>query len=157
MVSFDNILSYLKPNYPFTCSLPSSVLGMVTHLVGWAPPVVMAVIKLSSSSLFSFSFLTRDSIALLLNASLSPPCLHTQSIVVRAALCYETDLMVTCGTSDCARWRGKRRQRSERWPSSSLLSLITDPVLIFCCNNNLKSYFRLCHITEMGVWKPRTL
>lgn len=36
-----------------TCSLPSSVRWMVTHLLGWAPFVVIAVIKLSSSSLFS--------------------------------------------------------------------------------------------------------
>jgi len=43
--------------------------------VGWFPAVVTAVISASSSSRFSFSFLTRDSIALLLNVSLSPPCL----------------------------------------------------------------------------------
>ena len=37
--------------------------------------VVMAVIRESSSSLFSFNFFTRDSMARLENASLSPPCL----------------------------------------------------------------------------------
>ena len=58
-----------------TWSRPSSVRGIVTHFVGWAPLVVMAVIKESSSSLFSFNFFTRDSIALFENASLSPPCL----------------------------------------------------------------------------------
>ena len=58
---------------PATCSLPSRVLWMVTHLVGVAPFVVMAEIRLSNSSRFSFSFLTRDSIALLLNVSDSPP------------------------------------------------------------------------------------
>ena len=60
-------------NVPATCSLPSRVLWMVTHLVGVAPFVVMAEIRLSNSSRFSFSFLTRDSIALLLNVSDSPP------------------------------------------------------------------------------------
>ena len=47
---------------------------MVTHLVGCAPLVVIAVIKLSSSSLFSLSFFTRLSIARLLKLSDSPPC-----------------------------------------------------------------------------------
>lgn len=47
---------------------------MVTHLLGWAPFVVMAVIKESSSSRFSLSFLTSDSMARLANPSLSPPC-----------------------------------------------------------------------------------
>ena len=56
---------------PATCSLPSRVPRMVTHLVGVAPFVVMAEIRLSNSSRF-FSFLTRDSIALLLNVSDSP-------------------------------------------------------------------------------------
>ena len=46
---------------------------MVTHFVGVAPLVVMAEIRLSNSSLFSFSFLTRDSIARLLKVSDSPP------------------------------------------------------------------------------------
>ena len=93
-----------------TWSLPSRVLWIVTHFVGCAPFVVMAVIKLkrfnfkasinsmyfnnfmciwfdfihnsyylSSSSRFSFSFFTRDSIALLLNVSDSPPCLWHMS------------------------------------------------------------------------------
>lgn len=57
-----------------TWSLPSRVLGMVTHLVGWTPLVVMAVIRWSSSSRFSFNFFTNDSMARLENASLSPPC-----------------------------------------------------------------------------------
>lgn len=57
-----------------TWSLPSSVLWIVTHLLGWAPLVVMAVIKESSSSFFSLSFLTKLSIALFANVSLSPPC-----------------------------------------------------------------------------------
>lgn len=48
---------------------------MVTHLLGWAPLVVMAVMRESSSSFFSFSFFTRLSIARLANVSLSPPCL----------------------------------------------------------------------------------
>ena len=34
MVSSDNTVSKLKSNNSLTCSLPSSVLGMVTHLVG---------------------------------------------------------------------------------------------------------------------------
>ena len=59
----------------FTCNLPSNVLCIVTHLLGWAPFVVMAVIKLSSSSLFSFSFFTRLSMARLPKLSDSPPCL----------------------------------------------------------------------------------
>ena len=63
-----------KPEPVLTWRRPSSVRGMVTHLVGWAPLVVMAVINESSSSLFSLSFLTRDSMALLEKASLSPPC-----------------------------------------------------------------------------------
>ena len=62
-----------------TWSRPSRVRGIVTHFVGWAPLVVMAVIKESSSSLFSFNFFTRDSIALFENASLSPPCLKEKS------------------------------------------------------------------------------
>lgn len=48
---------------------------MVTHLLGWAPLVVMAVMSESSSSFFSFSFFTRLSMARLEKASLSPPCL----------------------------------------------------------------------------------
>jgi len=56
-----------------TCNLPSSVLWIVTHLEGWVPLVVMAVIKLSNSSRFSLSFLTKDSIARLEKLSLSPP------------------------------------------------------------------------------------
>ena len=47
---------------------------MVTHFVGWAPLVVMAVMRLSSSSLFSFSFFTRLSMARFENDSDSPPC-----------------------------------------------------------------------------------
>ena len=62
------------PLRPATCNRPSKVLWMVTHFVGWAPLVVMAVIKLSNSSLFSFNFFTRLSIALLLKLSDSPPC-----------------------------------------------------------------------------------
>ena len=34
MVSSDKTVSKLQPSYQLTCSLPSSVLGMVTHLVG---------------------------------------------------------------------------------------------------------------------------
>ena len=67
-----------KRNFGFaellTWSRPSSVLCIVTHLVGWAPLVVIAVIRLSSSSLFSLSFFTRLSIARLLKLSDSPPC-----------------------------------------------------------------------------------
>lgn len=58
-----------------TCSRPSRVLWMVTHLLGWAPLVVIAVMRESSSSFFSFSFFTRLSMARLANVSLSPPCL----------------------------------------------------------------------------------
>lgn len=57
-----------------TCSRPSRVRWIVTHLLGWAPLVVIAVIKESSSSFFSFSFFTRLSIARLEKLSLSPPC-----------------------------------------------------------------------------------
>lgn len=57
-----------------TCRRPSSVLWMVTHLLGWAPLVVMAVMRESSSSFFSFSFFTRLSMARFEKASLSPPC-----------------------------------------------------------------------------------
>ena len=64
-----------KPLRPATWSLPSSVRWIVTHLEGWAPFVVMAVINESNSSLFSLSFLTNDSMARLANPSLSPPCL----------------------------------------------------------------------------------
>ena len=56
-----------------TCSLPSRVLCMVTHLLGCAPLVVIAVIRLSSSSRFSFSFFTRDSMARFAKLSDSPP------------------------------------------------------------------------------------
>ena len=66
-----------------TCNRPSRVLWIVTHLVGWVPFVVTAVIKASSSSRFSFNFLTNDSMALLLNVSLSPPCLKTGKSVIR--------------------------------------------------------------------------
>lgn len=58
-----------------TCNLPSKVLWIVTHLLGCAPLVVIAVISESSSSLFSLSFLTSDSMARLAKPSLSPPCL----------------------------------------------------------------------------------
>lgn len=58
----------------FTCNRPSSVRWMVTHLLGWAPFVVIAVINESNSSRFSFNFLTNDSIARLAKLSLSPPC-----------------------------------------------------------------------------------
>lgn len=61
--------------YSSTCSRPSSVRWMVTHLLGWAPLVVIAVMSESSSSFFSFSFFTRLSMARLANVSLSPPCL----------------------------------------------------------------------------------
>lgn len=57
-----------------TCSRPSRVRWIVTHLLGWAPFVVIAVIKESSSSFFSFSFFTRLSMARLEKLSLSPPC-----------------------------------------------------------------------------------
>lgn len=56
-----------------TWSRPSSVLGIVTHFVGCAPLVVTAVMRLSSSSRFSFSFLTRLSMARFEKDSLSPP------------------------------------------------------------------------------------
>ena len=56
-----------------TCNLPSRVLCIVTHFVGWAPFVVIAVIKLSSSSRFSLSFFTKLSIARFEKDSLSPP------------------------------------------------------------------------------------
>lgn len=84
------LASYLKPSNSLkythtyklkfnfiipTCNRPSNVLCIVTHLLGCAPFVVMAVISESSSSLFSLSFFTRDSIALFENPSLSPPCL----------------------------------------------------------------------------------
>ena len=57
-----------------TCSRPSSVLWMVTHLLGWTPLVVTAVMSESSSSFFSFSFFTRLSMARLAKPSLSAPC-----------------------------------------------------------------------------------
>ena len=57
-----------------TCRRPSKVRCMVTHLLGCAPFVVMAVMRESSSSFFSFSFLTRLSMARLAKLSLSPPC-----------------------------------------------------------------------------------
>lgn len=71
-----SVFSYNKKelNIKPTCRRPSKVLCMVTHLLGWAPFVVMAVIRESSSSFFSFSFLTRLSIARLAKLSLSPPC-----------------------------------------------------------------------------------
>ena len=58
-------------------------------MVGWAPLVVMAVIRESSSSLFSFNFFTRDSIALFENASLSPPCLMNTWKLVDNCHCEE--------------------------------------------------------------------
>ena len=64
-----------KPFLPATWRRPSSVLCMVTHLLGCAPAVVIDVIKASNSSFFSFSFFTNDSIALFANISDSPPCL----------------------------------------------------------------------------------
>lgn len=60
--------------FEFTCNRPSSVRCMVTHLLGWAPFVVIAVINESNSSRFSFNFLTNDSIARFAKLSLSPPC-----------------------------------------------------------------------------------
>lgn len=57
-----------------TCSRPSSVLWMVTQVLGWRPLEVTAVIRESSSSFFSFSFFTRLSMALLAKPSFSPPC-----------------------------------------------------------------------------------
>jgi hypothetical protein len=39
-----------------TWSLPSRVRCIVTHLLGWAPFVVIAVIKLSNSSRFSWKY-----------------------------------------------------------------------------------------------------
>lgn len=57
-----------------TCSRPSRVLWMVTHLLGWTPLVVMAVMRESSSSFFSFSFFTKLSMARLAKPSFSPPC-----------------------------------------------------------------------------------
>jgi len=66
------VSKWLNASWP-TCRRPSRVLGMVTHLVGCAPLVVTAVIKLSSSSRFSFNFLTRLLIASFVNDSLSPP------------------------------------------------------------------------------------
>ena len=65
-----------------TCRRPSRVLCMVTHFVGWVPLVVMAVMRASNSSLFSFSFFTSDSIARLLNDSDSPPCLKQGGLVL---------------------------------------------------------------------------
>ena len=55
---------------------------MVTHFVGWVPFVVTAVMSASNSSRFSFSFFTKDSIALLLNDSDSPPCLKQGGLVL---------------------------------------------------------------------------
>ena len=57
-----------------TWSLPSSVLWMVTHLLGCTPLVVIAVMRESNSSFFSFSFFTRLSMARLAKPSFSPPC-----------------------------------------------------------------------------------
>jgi hypothetical protein len=50
-------------------------LLQVTNFEGCAPLVVIAVIKLSSSSRFSFNFFTKLSMARLAKLSLSPPCL----------------------------------------------------------------------------------
>lgn len=58
----------------FTCNRPSSVRWIVTHLLGCAPFVVIAVINESNSSRFSFSFFTSDSMARFAKLSLSPPC-----------------------------------------------------------------------------------
>lgn len=62
-----------KPFLPATCSLPSSVRCIVTHLLGLRPDIVTAIISASSSSRFSFNFLTRDSIARFAKVSSSPP------------------------------------------------------------------------------------
>ena len=51
----------------------SSYLGIVTHLVGCDPLLVIAVIRASNSSRFSLSFFTKDSMALLEKDSDSPP------------------------------------------------------------------------------------
>lgn len=61
-----------------TWSLPSRVLGMVTHPDGETPFEVTAVIKASNSSRFSFSFLTKLWMALRENDSVSPPCLESK-------------------------------------------------------------------------------
>lgn len=70
VLDFCKVTNKLRP----TCRRPSRVLWMVTHLLGWAPLVVMAVMRESSSSFFSFSFFTRLSMARFEKASLSPPC-----------------------------------------------------------------------------------
>lgn len=74
----------------------------MTHLVGWAPLVVIAVIRLSSSSLFSLSFFTRLSIARLLKLSDSPPCnfdyLYFQNLWI---LSVQNNLILeTCSTKN---------------------------------------------------------
>jgi len=56
-----------------TWSRPSSVLGMVTHFEACSPCVVTANINPSNSSRFSFSFLTKLSIAFFGNGSFSSP------------------------------------------------------------------------------------
>lgn len=70
-LSYNMKKKILKKN---TCNLPSRVRWMVTHLVECAPLVVIAVMRLSSSSRFSFNFFTRLSMARLAKLSLSPPC-----------------------------------------------------------------------------------
>ena len=45
----------------------STTYKLHSYFVGWAPLVVIAVMRLSNSSLFSFNFLTKLSIALRLN------------------------------------------------------------------------------------------
>ncbi len=84
-----------------TCRRPSSVLCMVTHLLGWAPLVVMAVISESSSSFFSFSFFTRLSMARLANVSLSPPCLWHIRL---CTMLRQASLLVGVFVMDILRW-----------------------------------------------------
>ena len=62
-----------KETHVRTCSRPSSVLGIVTHFDACSPWVVMANINPSSSSRFSFNFLTKLSIAFFGNGSFSSP------------------------------------------------------------------------------------
>lgn len=71
---FSSLPALARYSCHYTCRRPSKVRWMVTHLLGCAPFVVIAVMRESSSSFFSFSFFTRLSMARLAKLSLSPPC-----------------------------------------------------------------------------------
>ena len=76
-----------KPLRSHTCNLPSRVLWIVTHFEGWAPTVVIAVIRDSSSSVFLRSFFTMI-LLLALRISLFHPVADDKSCDTSDSILY---------------------------------------------------------------------